>query len=72
MLRMRSCCQPDCTKAAEFSIFNTSPGADPYDDTESCLGCVGDLLGSNDPTRLPAVSWTVSVIRKVIDGDPAE
>jgi hypothetical protein len=54
---MRHCCEHDCTKEAQFEIINTTPGADPYDQTDACEDHVGQLLGSTN--EVPATTWAI-------------
>jgi hypothetical protein len=54
------CCYVDdksCGHDAEFSIINTTPGADPYDYTHACVDHVGALLESLDSVE--ATEWRV-------------
>jgi hypothetical protein len=56
----------ECAKRADVEIINETPGAEPYDITESCLDHVGLLLGSASTDRvghtLPAHTWTVRLL----------
>ena len=65
---LRTCCyigrgRAGCTNKAEFEIWNTTSGADPYDVTDGCEEHVGFLLGSSSTNRegriTEATSWTV-------------